>query len=163
MNESTQGYKNTLRKTALVCVTVLTAVACLFAINRYIDSKIEDKLESAEFINKVAQSMRPSVIFDLNGSILSDMGAMQYIEDIKVDVKKPQRYDIIISPKEFLSVAPILECLDEQPKMIIKRGKKFDWIYELYEPMHIVASGGADPPKGADVVGLRFRLEVVKQ
>ena len=162
MNESTQGYKNTLIKTALACGTVIAVVGGLFAIDSYIDSKIEDKLENPAFINKVAQSMRPSVIFDLNGSILSDMGAMQYIEDIKVDVKKPLRYDIIISPKKFLSVAPILECLDEQPKMIIKRGKKFDWIYELYEPMRITAEG-PEPPKGAELMGLRFRLEVIKQ
>jgi hypothetical protein len=133
-----------------------------FGIDSYIDSKIEGKLENPAFINKVAKSMRPSVIFDINGSILSDMGAMQYIEDIKVDVNEPLRYDIIVSPKKFLSVAPILECLDEQPKIIVKRGKKFDWIYELYEPSRLVVES-PEPPKGVETVGLRFRIEVIKQ
>ena len=119
---------------------VVGVIALMFAIfiqlNSSIDKKIEIKLKDPEFIRMVANEVRlPFVVFDENNSIIIDNGAMNHIEKIKI--KKEDRLEvseIIISPKKYLAVAPILENLDaymafENPI----RGDKFDLIYKKAE------------------------------
>ena len=63
---------------------------------------IEDKINDPEFIGRVAQEVRPAIVFDHNGSVLSDSGGMRYIKEINVvlnrETKEPQK--IILSPNQ---------------------------------------------------------------
>lgn len=116
---------------------VVAIVAFMFAVfvhfNSSIDKKIETKFKDPEFIQMVVDKVRlPFVIFDENNSIIVDSGAMDHIE--KILIKKEDRQEvseIIISPKKYLSIAPIIENLDanmafENPI----RGHKFDLVYK---------------------------------
>ncbi|MBC8427056.1 MAG: hypothetical protein H8E00_00210 [Deltaproteobacteria bacterium] len=142
---------------------VIGVLALLFAIflhvNRSIDKKIEIKLSDPEFLRKVANRVKlPFVIFDEDNSIVVDTGAMGVIDEICI--KKADRNEvsmIIVSPKKYLAVAPILESLD--PKIEFQyptKGDKFDFIYKRVE-MDTVWENTYEskPPKS------RFRLQII--
>jgi len=120
----------------------------------FIDWRIEKKTKSPEFIQEIASHVRPSVIFNSQESIEIDMGAMQFIEEIKVvpsdDLRFPK--EIIISPKKYLAHAPSLDSIDRvEFHMQVERGKKFDWVY------HLTLSEHPD-----NIEKSRFRLEILQ-
>ena len=143
---------------------LIGVLAFLFAIfihvNRSIDKKIETKFNNPEFLRKVANIARlPFVIFDEDESIIIDTGAMNYIE--KIEVKKGQRQqvsEIIVSPKKYMPVAPILESLDieiefDEPT----RGQEFDLVYKTVE----IATAFAKTYASGKRPKRRFRLQII--
>jgi hypothetical protein len=134
---------------------ILGAVAVLYSFHMHIKQVVQDYVNSPEFMRKVASQVRPSVIFDGKGSVIADLGAMQYIAEIKVRVGKdplcPER--IIITPTKHLSQAPLLQVADENSFHIkAERGVKYDWVYTL---RGIVTIGLSDKPA-------LFRLEIIQ-
>jgi hypothetical protein len=107
----------------------------------------------------VANEVRlPFVIFDEDKSIIADIGAMNFID--KIEIKKDKHKEvseIIISPKKFLAIPPILESLDVHiPFENPTRGNKFDLIYKRgEEPIYIVTDSVVNPPKR------KFRLQII--
>lgn len=157
MSSLKEGAKIALWVITILAVTAIALIGGYHAVINYVDKRIEDKINDQRFINKMAQNIRPSAVFDENDSILADMGAMTFINDIKVNKRGNNQLEIIISPKEFLGIAPILSSIDSNYEIgAPKRGNKYDWVYRLNGVVHWVneASG---------TVGLhRFRIEVVK-
>jgi len=109
---------------------------------------------------------RPYVIFDAN-TILNDGGAMEYLEEIEVEVtgqtyknvKPEEKHDylleITITPKQYLAHAPLIEPLGGLRSMIIydgKRGTKYQWVYTVL----------VRPPYGGDIKTQKFRLEILR-
>jgi len=144
------------RTTSHILVAVLEVVAILlgvffgfYALDSYIDNKIEKKVESADYIRRVASNVRPYVIFNTKGTILTDAGGMQYIENIRVEGE--QDLHIVVTPKLLLAHAPLLNCIDEYKyTQNVVRGSKYDWEYNLHLYM---STGGNEIP--------RFRLEII--
>ena len=90
--------------------------------------------------------------------MLVDSGGMQYLEDIKtVHDENRKLKEIIIIPKVHLSIAPILESLDEEFAVTSKRGKKFQWIYEMGS-IDALALTSSAKHSGIN----RFRIEIIK-
>jgi hypothetical protein len=95
---------------------VVYILTLLVGFHFYVDSRVTSKLNNDEFIKKIAEKLRPAVIFDQNETILSNMGALAHIENITVkgvvaklsvgEVKRPT--EIIISSKEFLPICSSL-------------------------------------------------------
>lgn len=144
---------------------VIAFVASLIVIIAYFSSSINDKIDQKindpEFVKKVADEVRlPFVIFNDKESVTVDTGAMKYIDKFKI--KKDERqgiYEIIISPKSFMAIPPILESIEdkeiefEEPK----RGKKFDLIYKTVQ----YATGWANTLAEGSNPQRRFRLQLV--
>lgn len=138
-------------------IAAIASVLALFlsfvALQAYIDSRIQQQIEDPAFLQKLGGELRPSVIFDSNGSILADQGAMHYIEDINVkrhDEIKFAAKSITISPKSFLAQAPLLTSIDQNNYIITShRGKKYDWIYST------------DLLAWSSDTTSRFRLEII--
>src|SRR6059036_3515008 len=65
-------------------ITLLGVVGAIVGFNAYVDHKIDAKMSDPTFIRTIASQVRPAVIFDSNGSILADLGGMQYFESITV-------------------------------------------------------------------------------
>ena len=125
---------------------------------RFIDSRIERIVNDEHFIRKVASHIRPFVIFDEKESILVDGGAMQYIENIEIVFNEDNKItETIITPKVHLPIAPILESLDEEFAITSKRGKKFQWIYEMGS-IDTMALESSAIRSGIN----RFRIEIIK-
>ena len=88
---------------------------------------------------KTKVELRPFMIFDQKETILDNNGALDYIEDIKVNTKDISGYDIIqsivIYPKMHLDQIPFLEPQRDASYAIAseERGKKFEIIYNLKE------------------------------
>ena len=154
--------------TLLVIILItITTLGTLYGLSIYIDNRITKIVTSREFIDKLAKNVRPYVIFDINGSILFDAGGMQYLEDVKIepvqeasDTGQYPNYAkrIIVSPRENLSYPPIVTALAMHYfiKPSIKRGKKYQWVYECV-PL-IIPKDGSIASEGT----LQFRLEIVK-
>lgn len=141
----------------VVVVAGLTVLAMAFlGIPRFIDDRIDKRVHSPEFIRKVAARISPaSVIFDHNGTILFDEGAMKCcIDSIDVFVTRKGKglyaEKIVVHCKEVLLFPPILQPLDPDTYIIAEeRGPPYDWIYNLE------LTGSSSPN-----VTKRFRLDV---
>ena len=149
------------KPTSTVMKSILLIIAFasgIYGSIRFIDSRIEHATNDEQFIRRVSSHVRPYVIFDVNSSILADGGAMQYIENIETVPNEDNKItEIIITPKVHLPIAPILESLDEEFAITSKRGKKFQWIYEMGSINRIVFESSA---KHSGIN--RFRIEIIK-
>ena len=160
MKESKNRWGTSLVKGSKLVVaavgTIVLLMAAYHGFNTYIDYRIEKKISDLEFIEKISHTIRPSVVFDQKDSILADMGAMAYIDNIKVVVKKEDPIRIVVSPNAFLGVPPLLESLDGEFGIIVNKGKKYDWVYELksVDTLLLQSSG--------KITNHRFRIEVIK-
>lgn len=135
----------------------LTAIGLIIAIVLSINELIDRRIENEQFIRKVSSHIRPYVIFDINESILVDGGAMQALEQIKVEIgteKGTIPVKIVVTPTRHLAYPPLIEKLGagrfiHTPNP--KRGTGHQWIYE-FEVVHW----------DDDKTPVRFRLEILK-
>lgn len=139
-------------------VVVLGLLLTLWALQSHLESTIRGIVNNEEFIRKVASHVRPYIIFDANEAIHVDGGAMQYLEDISVQKSKPwdtgAHLQIVITPKEHLSYAPLLDYLSSG-RFILRptpnRGRGHRWIYE-FDVVHWEEDAGKP---------MLFRLEII--
>ncbi|MBW8042278.1 MAG: hypothetical protein FVQ85_20080 [Planctomycetes bacterium] len=121
---------STIMKTMVLIFAVLSGI---YGSIRFIDSRIEKIVNDEQFIRKVASYVRPYITFDENESILIDGGAMQHLESIPKVSKKDKNYQIIITPKDYLAHAPLIETFGlSRYDILSKRGRGFQWIYDLH-------------------------------
>jgi hypothetical protein len=145
-----------------VIVAIAIFLASIFyagisSLDKKIGQAVDDKINSPDFINKVAEkAKRPIVMFDQHGSVLLDGGGMVFINDIRVKLDRNDPVEITISPNKHLNVAPILESLDAEYVIRERRGNKFDWVYELGAVQALVLESSAKAKEK-----LRFRLEII--
>ena len=116
-------------------IGIFVVIGGIVGFDQYVDYKVMTGIKRPEVLDKLRQQVRPMVIFDDNGSILSDMGARQYVEDeIKIKKTRDKKFikELRITLKNPLSI-PILTCLDNSVDYLVnpKRGKKLEIIYEL--------------------------------
>ena len=91
-----------------------------------------DLLETQK--NKIEmEHKRPFLIFDINKIVYYDNGANELLESIEANTIQPlSKYEIIITPKNILHSAPLLEPIDSYNFVVnSKRGKGFQWVYDL--------------------------------
>ena len=156
-NENLRSSLSKGAKLALGAVgAIAIIVAAYHAINNHIDDRIESKISDEKFLKELSHNIRPSVVFDQRNSVLADMGAMKYIESITVVVEDGEPKKIVLSPKVFLGVAPILVCLDGHFEIIKKQGKKYDWEYELKHVSRLLIESAGQ------ITNHRFRIEIVR-
>jgi hypothetical protein len=84
-------------------------------------------------LKKLQSYVRPSIIFDQNGAVLSDQGALGLIEDLKVSMEKSGFVGTIAITLKAPNIFPVLTSLDKTVNYSfnIVQGKKLDVIYEL--------------------------------
>ena len=88
---------------------VLGFALALRQVDAYLDHKIDARMSDPAFIRQVASQVRPALIFDSNGSILYDMGAGQYFDEISVNLQEETEKKagvIILKPKMLLTFPP---------------------------------------------------------
>jgi hypothetical protein len=135
-------------------------ITIFIQLNASVDQKIETKLKDPDFIRKVAAEVRlPFVIFDEDKSVIVDTGAMDHITSIEVHKGERQEVsEIIISPKKFMAIAPILENLDGRMEFESPiRGANLDFVFKKVQMGSVWADTYASghPPKR------KFRLQLV--
>jgi hypothetical protein len=150
---------NRIRKfagqSAAFFLALAAIIGAIYAFGAYIDWRVEKHVGSDAFLKRLAGVVRPSCVFDQQGAILVDMGAMNFIDSIEVaplpEGDLPPK--IVIHAKRYLANAPMLTTLDPFSMSVsAERGPKFDWVYTLSyvgEAVH------------QDWKHIRYRMEIV--
>ncbi len=98
-------------------MAILAILGGLFVFDDFLNTRIGNRINEAEYISKLSKSLRPYLIFNQNGNIVYDHGAEVLLDSISVDMKLSFDFDkpitIIVHPKKFLKVKPLLECLSD--------------------------------------------------
>jgi hypothetical protein len=113
------------------------------------------------FLTTLAARVRPVCIFDSDGAIEADLGAMEYIEDIHV-IPNPQIYsfEVVVKAKRHLAYAPLVTGLDlDLHPQVATRGKLHTWNIML-SPASTTESITTGEPMNTSKVH-RFRLEIL--
>jgi hypothetical protein len=135
---------------------IVFLVAAYHGLNSYLDSRIDSKINNADFLKKLARSVRPPLVFDEKGSIVADMGAVPFVNNISVSKGPKDSFKIVVSPVEYLGVEPVLEALDDNYTIRAERGQKFDWVFHLSGIQTLVLE--SSPKRDRQ----RFRLEIIR-
>ena len=141
----------------VIAVGIIAGIlAFVWGFEDRIEKRILSKLRDPEVLREIAALIRPSLTFDHNGSILTDSGARQFIENINVEMGKDEPNEIIICPTEHLNTQPILECLNYNFFITARRAGTSDWLFELSSPNYIVFEGSPEKKEWL------FRLEIIR-
>jgi hypothetical protein len=131
----------------------------------WLDARITNTARQAvlseDFLNRLAKEVRPTCIFDSNGTILADLGASDYIENIRV-VLQPSSFgmDVYADCKRHLAYAPIVTCLNSGIFVVeAVRTPPNGWKYSVRpsEPVQLIASEGNMPTN----FPYQFKLEIL--
>lgn len=84
-------------------------------IRKNIDEALMAKLNDEKVLRQIAAQVRPSVIFDANESIISDMGAAQFVKSIRIlrGGRYLQPVNIQIDFTRHFANAPLLTALHD--------------------------------------------------
>jgi len=153
-----QRFKEAGRIVLFLVTSIVAFVVAYYGVTSFVDSRIEKQINDADFLKKLARNARPSLVFDVKGSIIADMGAVSYITNISISESPNDSLTKVISPVDFLAVEPVLEPLDGRYNIQGQRGKKFDWVFNLSGISTRLREGSALPPPREKQ---RFRLEII--
>jgi len=143
----------------LTFLSVLVALAAsYFAL---LDWKVGRMIKDPAFMNEIAQRVRPALVFNAEGSVISDSGALQFLEGTpKVELaKRDESLRVAKSPSipRLRSRSPILESLDiSNVSVTAKRGPGLTWkitVIARYEALATEAKPESEAPA-------RFRVEL---
>ena len=155
-NTGSPGIGTILKVVYVVVGAIVFLFVCYHGLNSYLDTRIETRINNADFLKKLARSVRPSLVFDEKGSIVADMGAVSFVDNISVAKGAKDTLEIVVSPLEYLGIEPVLESLDGLYTIHAERGQKFDWIFRLYGIQFIETEGSPQRDRQ------RFRLELIR-
>jgi len=134
-------YWNSLKFFALL----VTVIIAYFGIDQYLDSKIEDKITDDSYISELSKTLRPFLVFNNDGIVIYDHGALNYIDSIIVKHSEKRWADtIFVYSKTFLKEAPLMEYIGVYLYSYeAKRIANFCWAYDM-RPVSFLAtqSGG---------------------
>lgn len=151
------GVKTIFLGVLSVVCTITVLFAAYHGLNGYIDERIETRITDPTFLKKLGRSVRPSLVFDEQGSIVADMGAVSLVDRISVTKDSKNSLKIIVSPFAYFGIEPVLEALDDEYRIHAEQGLKFDWIFHLYEiPIVTMERGALERDRK------RFRLEFIR-
>ena len=108
-------------------------LGAFFGAESWVQKVARDAILDERFLATLASRVRPVCIFDSHGAIEADLGAMEYIEDIKVNpVPKNFGFEVVIKAKRHLAYAPVVSGLDigVYPQTST-RGKLHEWTITL--------------------------------
>lgn len=129
------GYQMNLKQLLELVVTLLALFSSIYAFMKFIDFRVERRLKDESFLRKLASFLRPTAIFDQSGAILVDQGAMDFLQEISVDLTSgsPLPTAITLYPKKYLAHPPLITTLENEFLTAIpSRGPKFQFNYKLH-------------------------------
>ena len=100
-----------------------------FAVATYIKTNAQNAVLDEKFLGKISAQIRPSCIVTSKGSVESDKGAMEHLNDFDV-IFHQQAYaiELIIKPKHHLANPPMVTSLNSDlSSSLITRGKLHEW------------------------------------
>ena len=130
-----------------------------------VEWRVRTIVSEPAFIQMIARQVRPSVVFDADGRVLADSGAMALLDEVP-QVILPKQNDrsfiarILITPKRFIA-EPVIESLDYSFIAVsAHRAKGLSWEIVLSDRAELISGEGPNPEK---LPSPRYRLELVVQ
>jgi len=123
-----------------------------------VEWRVRSIIKHPDFVAEVARQTSPSIVFDTEGRILADKGALRYLEKVP-EVRGGTNGIIIITvhPKVFIAAEPILQALDESEVAVTaKRTTGTKWEITV-RPRMFLLSADAQP---GGLAPARYRLEL---
>ena len=161
-----QNWWNNVKKVigniSAFILAIITLIGAYHGVNWFIDYKIQKAVNSDEFIKKVQKGVRPFLIFDAKGSVLMDLGALEYINapDVTSRDGSPIPEKVIVTPKAHMVAAPLITGIDQVGAVANPmRGQGLTWEY-TFEATYVM-TGDLDPETQVQK-RRRFRLEIMK-
>ena len=150
-------YWNSLKFLAVVAAVLVA----FFGIDQYLDSKIENKITDDSYISELSKTLRPFLVFDNNGIILYDHGALNHIDSVLVKHTSGRWADtIFIFTKTLLKEAPLLQFIGAfLYSYEANRTSNFCWAYDMRPSSYMSFQ---DEGKKKPVLDNIFTLEILK-
>jgi hypothetical protein len=141
---------------------VLGLAGLVYGFNAFLDDKIERRINDPTATAKIAKGIRPFLIFSGTGIVLADNGALEHIQDLKVETtdntRVPQK--VVITPKRFLHYPPLITGIDQVGTVALpKRGVALSWEYTFETAF--VLEPGLGPQQKTKKDQDRYRLEII--
>lgn len=134
IEEISTKYTNTIQLLSFI----VAIFAIFFVFDDYINTQIEDKITSEEYISKLSKNLRPYLIFDNNGNTIYDHGGKEYISSISID---ETNNTIIIKTTKYLQFAPLIIVSGHaQSSYETKRIDDNTWSY-VFDKIVIITDG----------------------
>lgn len=105
--------------------------------NNYINNQIKGQINTPEYISKISKNLRPYLLINLNGHIIYDHGALEYIDSISfypdsLKIYKDKIFGFGIKCKKLLNYPPIIENLTPHDFTIQStRFNNIDWAVRI--------------------------------
>ena len=152
-------WKRTKQVSGLVGPTAFI-IGTVIAVMAWMDFDIGRKLSDPQILRKIAAESRPSLIFDAKESIVSDMGAAQYVKDIRITDRA--KFEEVFAPNlpkrihiEFarpMQSPPVVTALYEMVDFKAERGRLSSWDF---------TASWKGTPQNTNAEALLFRLEII--
>ena len=126
-----------LKKWIEMAAVILGLIGAALAGKAYIDDTIDKtvakKLSDETILRRIAAQSRPSLIFDGNESIISDLGASQFIKELQITKWSGQGWPelVHIDFTRHFATAPMMTPMYDTVAIIPKRAKGFGWDFEI--------------------------------
>jgi hypothetical protein len=136
-------------------------IGAIYGAGLWIDSRARDAVLDERFLRDLAGKIRPSCTFDSAGVILSDAGASELIESIKVK-NRPQvfGYEVAVQFKKHIANEPLLSGVNINllPETVT-RGPSHTWTFLLTPAWTSPAI--LDPDSTNEIRYCKFLLEML--
>ena len=148
-------YWNTLK----FLTVVGTVILAFFALDQYLDEKIENKITDDSYISELSKTLRPFLVFNNEGIILYDHGALNFVDSIHVKHTSGNWADTIyIYTKSLLQEAPLLQFIGAYLYSYeAKRTSNFCWAFDMRPSTYLSLEGSKKP-----TLDNIFTLEILK-
>lgn len=149
-----------VERPATLVLTFLGLAGAYFAA---VEWRVRTITRDPEYLADIARRVRPSLVIDDEGRVLSDTGALSLLEK-PPEIVLPAKEDregytkIMITPKQYLKAEPIVEALDiGNSSVLVRRGKGISWEVRVGARYQSIVT--SYEPK--ELSSPRYRIELV--
>jgi hypothetical protein len=164
----TEKLKALLKRTepwqAIVAI-ILGIVGAMYGAMAWVRTSAQNVVLEEKFLGTFAARIRPVCIFDSRGTMLADLGAGEYVQDIQVTpVPKIYGFEVVINAKRHLAYAPLVSAMNvDLFTLTSTRERLNDWKVLLAPQTTINATyiAAAGPTEMDTNSVYQFKLEIL--
>jgi hypothetical protein len=118
-----------IKSLAAVLGVLAVIGGAIYGVPAWVHKEAQNAVLNEKFLGTLAARIRPTCVFDSRGAIEADLGAMEYLEDIRV-TPAPQVYgfEVVVKANRHLAYAPLVTGIsaDLFPQSAT-RGRLHEW------------------------------------
>lgn len=133
MTEKLKKFLKLIEPWHVLVTLIVLVVGGILGANAWVRSVAQDSVLEEKFLARLAEHVRPTCIFNSRGAIEANLGAEEYIEDVRV-TPAPQvfGFEVVVRAKRHLAYAPLVAGLDVALfPQTVTRGRLHDWVIVL--------------------------------